>query len=157
MKNETKLLVVVTTLIFFIGFLFGRYWVVIENFRDHPQMTKHMDETEMENEFVSMKNNMIDQMIPNGDYKCCLENPCTYCLEKSPNHGEGPTCKCLEDIMNGVHPCGECIGEILEGHGNRFIAKYFATAIAEEVGIEHLQTIKEIIASKYNIPVEKQI
>lgn len=78
-------------------------------------------------------------------------------MQSTPGHGEGATCSCLEDIMNGVHPCGECIGEILEGHGNRLIAKYFATAISEEVGAEHLDTIKQIIASKYNISVEEQI
>ncbi len=91
----------------------------------------------------------------NGDYACCLEKPCTYCIEKSPKHGEGATCTCLEDIMNGVHPCGECIGEILEGHGNLFIAKYFATAIAEETGEE--EAIQRIIKEKYGVPVGEQI
>ena len=38
--------------------------------------------------------------------------------------------------MNGKHPCGECIGEIMEGKGNALIAEYFATAIAEEVGVD---------------------
>jgi hypothetical protein len=49
------------------------------------------------------------------------------------------------------------MGEILEGHGNRFIAKYFATAIAEEVGTQHLDTIKQIISEKYDVSVEEQI
>jgi hypothetical protein len=59
--------------------------------------------------------------------------------------------------MNGVHPCGECIGEILEGHGNRFIAKYFAKSIAEEVGEQYLDVIKQIISEKYNISIEEQV
>lgn len=107
--------------------------------------------------FVGMKNHMIGEMIADEKYKCCLEKPCTYCIEKTPGHGEGASCNCLEDIMNGVHPCGECIGEILEGHGNRFLAKYFASSIAEEVGEEHLETLREIISSKYDVSVEDQI
>jgi len=38
----------------------------------------------------------------------------------------------------------------MEGHGNKYLSKYFATAIAEEVGQEHLQTLETIIAQKYN-------
>jgi hypothetical protein len=90
-------------------------------------------------------------------YRCCLEKPCVYCIEKTPGHGEGAACECLKDIMEGVHPCGECIGEILEGHGNPLIAEYFAQSIAEEVGEEHLDTLKEIVEEKYGIPVDEQI
>ena len=55
----------------------------------------------------------------------------------------------------GKHPCGECIGEILEGHGNPLISEYFARAIAEKTGQE--DAIKRIIAEKYNMPVEEQV
>jgi hypothetical protein len=96
-------------------------------------------------------------MIDKGNYKCCLDKPCTYCIEKTPGHGEGATCTCLEDVINHKHPCGECIGEILEGHGNRFLAKHFASSIAEEVGEEHLDSIKQIISSKYDISTDEQI
>jgi len=58
--------------------------------------------------------------------------------------------------VEGVHPCGECIGEILEGHGNPNLAKYFANAIAEKVGEEHIQTLKEIIEKKYGAPLDEQ-
>lgn len=59
--------------------------------------------------------------------------------------------------MNGVHPCGECIGEILEGHGNPYLAEYFARAIAEKVGEQHIGTLREIISEKYGIAVEDQL
>ena len=140
-----------------LGFIFGRYWGVANMHDHHMQEHNHMSEMGDRDTFVEMKNHMIGEMIAGEDYKCCLEKPCMYCIEKSPGHGEGATCKCLEDIMNGVHPCGECIGEILEGHGNRFIAKYFASAIAEEVGAEHLDTLKLIVANKYSVSVDEQI
>jgi hypothetical protein len=107
--------------------------------------------------FSNEKNKIISHHKANGDYRCCLEKACTYCIEKSPGHGEGATCDCLSDVVEGRHPCGECIGEILEGHGNKYLSKYFASSIAEEVGQEHLPTLKKIISQKYNIDPEEQI
>lgn len=139
-----------------LGFFFGRYWGANIAHQKHMQ-EHHMGGTDDRGMFVGMKNQMIGEMVADGNYKCCLEKPCVYCIEKTPGHGEGATCNCLEDIVTGVHPCGECIGEILEGHGNRFLAKYFATAIAEEVGKQHLDTIKQIISEKYDISIEEQV
>jgi hypothetical protein len=159
MKINIKLLSLFT-IFAIVGFFFGRYWGV--SYMHQRHMGEHHIELGMDGEndregFVEMKNQMIGTMIAEGNYKCCLEKPCVYCIEKTPGHGEGATCTCLEDIMNGVHPCGECIGEILEGHGNRFIAKYFASALAEEVGKEHLNTLKQIISEKYKISIEEQV
>lgn len=97
--------------------------------------------------FISMRDSMVQDMIPRGEYRCCLVKPCTYCIEKSPGHGEGAVCNCLEDIVNGRHPCGECIGEILEGHGNPYLKEYFAAAIADKTG--NLDAIQRIIDEKY--------
>ena len=115
-----------------------------------------MNTEEKREHFISLKNNMILELLDDREYKCCLEKPCTYCIEKTPGHGEGASCNCLKDVVEGVHPCGECIGEILEGHGNPNLAKYFANAIAEKVGDEHIQTLKEIIEEKYDTPVDEQ-
>ncbi|MFQ6020653.1 MAG: hypothetical protein ACE5J4_01370 [Candidatus Aenigmatarchaeota archaeon] len=90
-------------------------------------------------------------------YRCCLENPCYYCIYKTPKHGEGASCACMDDVLAGVHPCGECIGEILEGHGLKSLAPYFAKSIAEEVGEQHLDHLKQIIEEKYGVPVEDQM
>ncbi len=107
-------------------------------------------------QFISLKLDIQKNMRGEGMYKCCLETPCTYCIEKTPKHGEGPACTCLKDIMEGKHPCGECMGEILEGHGNKYISEYFARAIADELGEQHLPELKKIISEKYGIPVEDQ-
>ena len=115
-----------------------------------------MNMEEKRDHFVSLKNNMQLELVEDREYKCCLMKPCTYCIEKTPGHGEGASCNCLKDIVEGVHPCGECIGEILEGHGNPNLAKYFANAIAEKVGKEHIRTLKEIIEEKYDVPIDEQ-
>ena len=155
MKDINKVLIILFALL--IGFSFGRFLI------PHSE-TKHMEHHEvMHNDsedresMISMKNEIIGKNITDEKYKCCLENPCTYCIEKTPGHGEGDTCLCLEDVVNGEHPCGECIGEILEGHGNRFLAKYFAEAISEEVGEEHKDTLKQIMFEKYGIAIEEQV
>lgn len=114
-----------------------------------------MSMSEKRENFISMKEEIHHEMLMDGKYACCLEKPCTYCIEKTPGHGEGAECNCLGDVMNGVHPCGECMGEILEGHGNKFLAPYFATAIAEKTG--QLEAIQLIIEEKYGVAVEEQI
>jgi len=96
---------------------------------------------------ISLKAEIQGEMLQQGKYKCCLEKPCTYCIEKTPGHGEGAECNCLGDLVNGVHPCGECIGEILEGHGNPYLKEYFAPAIAEKTGEQ--EAIQRIIDEKY--------
>ena len=115
-----------------------------------PINPNHDMEKERE-KFLDLKYKIQQSLLKQGKYKCCLEKPCTYCIEKTPGHGEGAECDCLSDIMNGVHPCGECIGEIFEGHGNTYLAEYFAEAIAEKTGEE--EAIQKIIEEKYDIPI----
>ncbi len=118
----------------------------------HHEMPHSADEHR--DEFIAHKQMIVGELIAKGKYRCCLEKPCTYCIEKTPKHGEGSECNCLEDIVNGRHPCGECIGEILEGHGNPYLKEYFAKAIAEEVGEEHLGELQDIINEKYSSEVK---
>lgn len=99
--------------------------------------------------FLEKRDHIQGTLLSKGEYACCLDKPCTYCIEKTPGHGEGASCHCLTDIVEGRHPCGECIGEIMEGHGNEHLKEYFAPAIAEEVGEEHLETLQQIMDQKY--------
>ena len=116
-----------------------------------------MDMDHKREHFLSLKEDIQQDLIPLHQYRCCLEDSCGYCIEKTPGHGEGASCDCLSDVVNLKHPCGECIGEIMEGHGNPHLAKYFASSIADEVGEQHLDELKQIIFEKYGIAVEKQI
>ncbi len=117
---------------------------------------KHMDADEKRATMIALKESIQHDLMPHHQYRCCLEKACTYCIEKTPGHGEGAVCDCLSDLVNGVHPCGECIGEILEGHGNPYLAEYYARAIGEKVGEQHIGTLRSIISEKYGIPVEEQ-
>jgi hypothetical protein len=106
--------------------------------------------------WLNLSDNIRGDMANKGMYSCCLDHPCFYCIYKTPKHGEGAACECAKDILAGVHPCGECIGEIMEGHGDPVLAPYFAQAIAEEVGLQHKDQLKQIISEKYNISLEAQ-
>jgi len=119
-----------------------------------PIKPNHDMERERE-KFLNLEYDIQKSLLKQGKYRCCLEKPCHTCVSLTPYHGEGATCSCLEDIVNGVNPCGECTGGILSGRGNPLLAEYFAKAIAEETG--EYETIKLIIEEKYDIPIEEQL
>lgn len=132
-----------------VGMVGFSFFTVAPSFSEKPLEEQRM-------EFISERDGITGSLMPHGDYRCCLEKPCTYCIEKTPGHGEGATCDCLEDVVLGRHPCGECIGEILEGHGNPYLSRYFARAIAEEVGEQHINTLRQIVYEKYGTPIDEQ-
>ncbi len=141
--------------LFVIGGVVGGATMAMSSFSMGHTAEKYS--TDYNKEVASEQDDAIKNLITEGRYKCCLEDPCSYCFSDLDHQDRELVCDCLVDIMNGKAPCGECIGEILEGKGNFLIAEYFATAIAEEVGNEQLPALKEIITSKYGIPVEEQI
>lgn len=100
-------------------------------------------------EIKAQKDEMIMALATEGKYRCCLEKPCASCLTLDPWHGEGVECSCLDDLVNGKYPCGECAGGILAGRGNKYLTEYFAPSIADKMGEEHLEVIEKIISEKY--------
>ncbi len=106
--------------------------------------------------FTAMRDHLHHEMIPDGDYRCCLAKACTSCAALDPWHGEGASCSCLEDVVNGRPPCGECVGGIMMGRGNPLLAKYFASSIAGKLGAGHAEALKRIIEEQYGTPVADQ-
>ncbi len=106
---------------------------------------------------IDEQKSSISTLLEDGRYRCCMKEPCSRCFAKKENHAKEGVCDCLDDIMEGKHPCGECLGEILEGEGNPLIAKYFATSIAEKLGEEHLGSIRQIISEQYGISESEQL
>ncbi len=116
---------------------------------DHLAMIKNKDVADQRTDFIALADNIKAEMAKQGKYNCCIEKPCTYCIKKTPGHGEGAACECMDNILKGEHPCGECIGEILEGHGEPELRPYFAKAIAHKVGEQHEAHLQEIIDDMY--------
>ncbi|MFH1400861.1 MAG: hypothetical protein ABIH41_05040 [Nanoarchaeota archaeon] len=156
-QDNTMVYVLGTGLIgILIGAVLAPLWLTAMHGTDMHDDLNTMPMDARREAFIDIKQDIIGNNLAAGGYRCCLEVPCTYCIEKTPGHGEGSTCDCLEDIVNGRHPCGECIGEILEGHGNKYLSNYFAKAIAEEVGEQHLDALRQIMFEKYGIAIEDQ-
>ncbi len=142
-----------------IGYFFHSFQVPVAMPSDHMKAIKANSIDAQRAAWIDLADNIRGRLALEGKYNCCLEKPCWYCIQKTPGHGEGAECRCLQDIMNGEHPCGECIGEILEGHGlkDKEIVKLYAKAIAHKVGTQHTDHLKGIIADMYNITVEEQV
>lgn len=120
------------------------------SFGGHLAMIKRKDAAGQREDFIALADNIKAEMAKQGKYNCCIEKPCTYCIEKTPEHGEGAACECMGDILRGEHPCGECIGEILEGHGEPELKTYYAKAIAHKVGSQHEGHLQSIIDDMYS-------
>lgn len=149
MEIERSKLVLGVALIFVAG-IFGGYLIKPSApSEDHLRAIKSRSIPEQRGSWIAIADNIRGKLMVEGKYDCCLENPCWYCIQKTPGHGEGAECRCRQDILNGVHPCGECIGEILEGHGLPELKPYYAKAIAEKVGVQHLKHLEEIIDTMY--------
>lgn len=116
---------------------------------DHLAMIKNRSIAEQREDWMALSDNIRGKLAMEGKYDCCLDDPCWYCVQKTPGHGEGAECTCRQDILDGVHPCGECIGEILEGHGLVELKPYYAKAIAHKVGSQHEGHLQEIIDDMY--------
>jgi len=110
---------------------------------NHLAALKSQSVDEQREALVSIGDDLKTDLVKRGEYDCCLVSPCNYCL-----YDEG-SCECREDILAGKHPCGECIGEILEGKGMLELKPYYAEAIAHKVGAEHENHLQEIIDDMY--------
>ena len=151
-KQKKSINLFLLVLIVFLLTLAGAWFL----FSATPFAAAFMGHNTQFSHYMAMKDNIMHHNIAKGDYACCVEKPCTDCIEKTPWHGEETSCHCLDDLVNGVSPCGECIGEILQGRGNKYLSKYFAESIAEEVGYEHKETLQQIIQDKYDKPKKEQ-
>ena len=138
-------LVLGLALVLVAGVFFGYFLKPSAPSEDHLAAIKSQSVPEQRDAWIEVADSIRGTLAMEGKYDCCLEDPCWYCIQKTPGHGEGAECTCGQDILNGEHPCGECIGEILEGHGLPELKPYYAKAIAHKVGEQHLEHLEEII------------
>lgn len=146
-----KNLILGLALILIAGMSFGYFIKPLAPSEDHLAMIKDKSITEQREDWMAIADNIRAELAKQGKYDCCLVKPCWYCIQKTPGHGEGAECTCRQDILAGLHPCGECIGEILEGHGLVELKSYYAKAIAHKVGVEHEGHLQEIINDMYSV------
>lgn len=150
MNISKNSLILGVVLILIAGLAFGYLIKPSAPEEDHLAMIMDMNVSQEREAWISIADDIRGDLAKEGKYNCCLVNPCWYCIQKTPGHGEGAECQCLQDVLNGEHPCGECIGEILEGHGLAELKPYYAKAIAHKVGSQHEEHLQEIIDDMYS-------
>lgn len=120
-----------------------------------PVAERGLDASAKRLAMIELREQIHGELLPTGGYRCCLEMPCGRCVEETHEHGQGPRCDCLADIVTGKPPCSECVGEILAGRGNPLLAEYFARALAGLAGPGDEPVLRELIERKYGLPGER--
>lgn len=71
---------------------------------------------EMRVRIISERDHAIRQAEENGEYRCCIEPPCTMCyMEANPwNNFIAGTCACDDLIAKGKEPCPQCLNGMCE-------------------------------------------
>jgi len=61
-------------------------------------------------EIIAAKDLVISEAVEAGDYRCCINPPCTMCFmeENQWNNFQAGTCACDDLIAQGKEPCPQC-------------------------------------------------
>ncbi len=62
----------------------------------------------------------ISQAIAAGDYRCCINPPCTMCYMEANqwNNGQPGTCACDDLIAQGKESCPQCKRGLIKDTGS---------------------------------------
>ncbi len=84
-------------------------WINYSNPQFNSLSPEQMYQTLKINRFYA-----IAQAQAAGDYKCCIEPPCTMCYDGPTkwNHNQPGKCFCDEFIARGEDPCPQCEGAL---------------------------------------------
>jgi len=74
------------------------------------QSFKNLSPEEMYQTIINERDYAIGEAIERGDYRCCINPPCTMCyLEANQwNNFTAGTCACDDLIAQGKEPCPQC-------------------------------------------------
>ena len=111
-SNMKKFIFII--LIFLLG-SFGNYlFFSIQN----PAFEKLSPEA-MYQKIIKNRDFAISQAVARGDYKCCINPPCTMCyLEANQwNNFIAGTCACDDLIAKGEKPCPQCERGLIKDTG----------------------------------------
>ena len=69
-----------------------------------------MEPGELHSFVVEARDHGIHEAHERGDFRCCIDPPCTMCyMEANPwNYFEAGTCACDDLIAKGEEPCPQC-------------------------------------------------
>jgi hypothetical protein len=71
---------------------------------------ENLGSVEMHQKIISQRDFAIQKAKAEGNYKCCIEPPCTMCYSEANqwNNQTAGTCACDDLIAQGKEPCPQC-------------------------------------------------
>lgn len=78
---------------------------------------KKLNPVEMYQRIIQERNFAIIQAVARGDFRCCINPPCTMCYMEANqwNNYTPGTCACDDLITQGKEPCPQCERGLCEG------------------------------------------
>lgn len=91
-------------LILLIGGFVGYYFFVQQN------NFKNLTVGEMRERIIKERDVAIKKAAESGNYRCCIDPPCTMCFMEANqwNNQTAGTCACDDLIAEGKEPCPQC-------------------------------------------------
>lgn len=80
---------------------------------------KSLSPNEQHSKIIEQRDYAINQAVLAGDYRCCINPPCTMCYTEGNkwNYGKAGTCACDEFIARGEDPCPQCVKGLIKDTG----------------------------------------
>lgn len=80
------------------------------NFSSTIPKYQSLDPDELQSLVVETRDYGIQKAKENGEYRCCINPPCTMCYMEANqwNNQQAGTCACDDLIAKGEEPCPQC-------------------------------------------------
>ncbi|TFB08191.1 hypothetical protein E3V08_05025 [Candidatus Atribacteria bacterium MT.SAG.1] len=103
---------IITILIFLIGVIAGYLIFSVQN----PDF-ENLSPEQMYQKVIKERDYAISQAVARGDFRCCINPPCTMCYMEANqwNNFTPGTCACDDLIAQGKEPCPQCKTGLCEG------------------------------------------
>lgn len=100
-------------IIFSIIIGFGLALLVVD---DQSFSFKDLSVKEMHQLIVEQRDIAVQKAVKEGNYKCCINPPCTMCFMEANqwNNYQAGTCACDDLIAQGKEPCPQCQESLCE-------------------------------------------
>jgi len=107
--------IIITILIFSIGAIAGYLIFSVQN----PNF-ENLSPEKMYKQIIKERDYAINQVVARGDFRCCINPPCTMCYMEANqwNNFTAGTCACDDLIAQGKEPCPQCERELCDGEGS---------------------------------------
>ena len=106
---------IIAILIFLSGTVTGYLIFSVQN-----PVFENLNPEEIHKRIIKERDYAITQTVVRGDFRCCINPPCTMCYMEANqwNNFKAGTCACDNLIAQGKEPCPQCKKVLCEGQGS---------------------------------------